>query len=169
MNKILLNALVFNIAWLVCVLGGNVIAVPVTVLIIAAHCFYMSKDKREIVLILLVVVLGILVDSVLIRTGFLLSPDKSLWPPLWLVCLWALFATTLNHSLRWFHTRTAIAVLVGGMAGALSYLAGTRLTDFSLKQPQLVTIAVMFVVWCGIFPLCLSLAKRILSDDQALV
>ena len=168
MNKILINALVFNIAWLVCVLGGNIIALPVALVVIAAHCFYISDNNREIILILVVVALGVLVDSVLIRTGFLIPPNENLWPPLWLVCLWGLFATTLNHSLKWFQSHTAIAVVIGGIAGSLTYLAGTRLTDFSLKEPRLVTIAVMFVTWCFVFPFCLRLANKILVNHQVL-
>jgi len=163
MKNTLYNAVVFNLAWLVCVFGGNTIAVPTALVVIGVHCYLISDNSKEIFLITIIIAVGVLVDSALIRTGFLVSPDQSLWPPLWLVSLWGLFATTLNHSLKWFQNHTAIAVVLGGISGSLTYFAGTRLSDFSLKQPQAVTLAVMFLVWCCVFPLCLRIANTLLN------
>lgn len=166
MKKTIYNALVFNVAWLICVFGGDYIAVPTAFLVIAVHCYFFSENPKEILLILVILVLGVLVDSALIRSGLLLPPGESLWPPWWLVCLWGLFATTLNHSLKWFQTHALFAVVLGGVAGSMTYLAGTRLSDFSLKHPQVTTLAAMFVVWACVFPLCLWIAKNILQSQK---
>lgn len=166
MKKTLLNAVIFNIAWLACILGGSLVAVPVAIVVIGFHLTYFSDNTVEATLIAAVLLLGVVVDSVLIRTGLLVPPDTSLWPPLWLVCLWGLFATTLNHSMMWFQSHLGVAVVTGGIAGALTYLAGTRLTDFSLRDPQTTTLVAMFLVWCLVFPFCLMLAKTLLGDSQ---
>lgn len=163
-NKIY-NAVVFNVAWLVCVLGGSLAAIPAALIVISIHLFFFSKNKTELALIIVVLLLGIVVDSLLMRSGLLQSPDGSVWPPLWLVCLWALFATTLNHSLKWFQTHIGVAIILGGVAGTLTYLAGTRLTAFSLREPQALTLGVMFAVWCVVFPFCLMLAKNLLGEQ----
>lgn len=166
MKKTLYNALVFNVSWLACVLGGSVVALPVAVLVIAIHLYFFSDNRSEIVLILLALLLGVVVDSVFIRSELLLSPDGSLWPPLWLICLWGLFATTLNHSLKWFQNHLGIAVIVGGVAGSMTYFAGTRLSDFALREPHLLTLAIMFLVWCVVFPLCLLTSKHLLATKE---
>ncbi len=163
------NAVAFNLAWLVCVLGGSVIAVPVSVLVIVIHLKFFSGNLRELYFIIAVLLFGVVVDSGLIRSGLLIAPDNSLWPPLWLMSLWALFATTLNHSLKWFQTHLPSAILVGGVAGALTYLAGTRLTGFALKSPQLLTLLLMFLVWCVVFPICLLVARKALSTTDAVM
>lgn len=161
MKNSLYNAIVFNLAWLACVLGGSKVALPVALVVIAIHLYFFATDKTEIALIAVVLLLGVVVDSVLIRSGLLVPPDGSLWPPLWLICLWGLFATTLNHSMKWFQSHTLFAMVVGGIAGALTYLAGTRLTDFALKGPQSLTLAIMFVLWGAVFPFCLLLARNL--------
>ncbi len=161
LEKSLYNAIVFNLAWLVCVLCGSLVALPAAALVIAIHLYLFSDNRSEAGLIVAVVLLGIVVDSLLLRAGLLVSPQGGLWPPIWLMCLWGLFATTLNHSLKWFQSHAVAAMVVGGLAGAMTYLMGTRLTDFSLKNPQMLTLMVMFIIWCLVFPFCLLLAKNL--------
>ena len=167
MIKILYNAIVFNIAWFVCVLGGSTIAVPFAVVIVGIHLVFFSNNKAEIVLIAVVALLGIVVESIFIRAGLLVPPDGSLWPPLWLISLWFFFATTLNHSLKWFQSHLPVALVMGAVSAPLTYLAGTRLNDFSLREPILLTLVAMGVVWGVAFPLCLILAKNLLSERPA--
>ena len=47
--------------------------------------------------------IGFLVDSALVRAHFVefASASQDGWAPFWMVSLWMVFATTLNHSLRW--------------------------------------------------------------------
>ena len=159
--KTIYNAVSFNIAWLICVLGGSVAALIATIVVITIHMFFVSKNPLELALIAVVIVLGVIVDSAFIRSGLLISPDGSLWPPVWLVCLWGLFSTLLNHSLKWFQTHLAIAAVVGGVSGTLSYIGGTRLSEFTIREPQFLPLTIMFVVWCCVFPFCLKLASRL--------
>ena len=159
------NALSFNVAWLVCVLGGSMVALAATIVVIAIHMVFVSKKPPELALIAVVILLGVVVDSLFIRSGLLVSPDGGLWPPLWLVCLWGLFSTMLNHSLKWFQTHLAMAAVVGGVSGTLSYLGGTRLSDFTLREPQFLPLVVMFVVWFCVFPFCLKLASTLFAES----
>ena len=166
MKETLYNAVVFNIAWLACVIGGSIVALPVTLLVIAIHLRFFSTQMKEAALIAIIIGVGLVVDSFLLRSGLLISPDKSLWPPLWLVCLWGLFATTMNHSLRWFQTHLFASIVMGGIAGTLTYFAGTRLTDFSLKTPLPFTLLAIVLLWCVVFPLCLHITRRVLPEKQ---
>ena len=83
-----------------------------------------------------VVVLGFFVDSMLIRSGVIVLPNDVVIPPVWLICLWIVFSTLLNHSLRWLHSQLFFAVLLGALAAPFSYYAGIRLTDVSLAEPR---------------------------------
>ena len=164
MKKILYNAIVFNIAWFVCILGGSLYAVPFAFVVIGIHLAFFSNNKTEIALIVVVLLLGVVVESVFIRAGLLIPPDGSLWPPLWLICLWGFFATTLNHSLRWFQSHLPVALIMGAVSAPLTYLGGTRLNDFSMREPLILTLVSMGVVWCVVFPFCLILARHLLSE-----
>lgn len=166
MKNNIYNAVMFNIAWLVCVLGGSRVAVIAAIIVIAIHLNFFSKHKIELAFIGVVVLLGLVIDGALMRSGLLLAPDGSVWPPLWLVSLWALFATTINHSLKWFQTHLRLAVVLGGVSGTVSYLAGTRLTEFSLREPQMLTLGLIFLVWSVVFPFCLMLAKNLLDEQR---
>ncbi|OED44647.1 hypothetical protein AB833_01290 [Chromatiales bacterium (ex Bugula neritina AB1)] len=129
LQKTILNGVMFNITWLVCVLGGNAVAIVATTILIVFHLTAISRDKREFFLITGVALFGVMVESGLLAFSVLQSPESSLLPPPWLVALWAAFATTLNHSIRWFQNNFTIAYVVGAIAGPLSYLTGTRLTS----------------------------------------
>ena len=167
MKKVFYNAIVFNIAWFVCILGGSKIAVPFALLFIGIHLAFFSDDKLEIALIAVLALFGVVVESVFIRAGLLVPPDGSLWPPLWLICLWCFFATTLNHSLKWFQSHLSLALIMGAVSAPLTYLGGTRLNDFSLREPLLLTLVAMGLVWCMVFPFGLFLAKNLLSEKSA--
>jgi len=160
-HKTICNALALKIAWVLCVLGGDRIAVIALLVVLLLHFWFISNNVFEIGLIGAVVMVGVVMDSVLIRSGILISADNSLWPPLWLICLWGVFATTLDHCMKWFRTHVAAATIVGGVAGTLSYGVGTRLTDFTLKNPLWLALGTIFVAWCVAFPLCLKLADKI--------
>jgi len=165
-KKTLYNALAFNVAWFFCVLGGSKVAIVVTILVLAAHFYFISNNSREISLVILVVALGIVMDSVLIRAGVLISANGSSWPPVWLLCLWAMFATLLSHSMKWFQSHLPVAFLLGGISGTLSYAAGTRLTDFALREPLWTSLPVIALCWCVTFPVCLMLAKKLMQVPQ---
>ena len=159
------NAVSFNLAWLVCVLYGSAAALVAVSVVIAIHMIFISKNPPELAFIAGVMLLGVMVDSIFIRAGLLISPDGSLWPPVWLVCLWGLFSATLNHSLKWFQTHLGVATLVGGVSGALTYLTGTRLSDFTLREPRMLSLGIMFLGWCLVFPFCLKLANILLNGS----
>ena len=72
-----------------------------------------------------------------------------------MLSLWAAFATTLNHSLRWVARRPLIATLLGAIGGPLAYLAGAKLGAMHIAVPQ-TAIPVIGVAW-GIAMLALSI------------
>ena len=165
MIKTLYNILAFDVAWLLCVTGGNQIAIAVTCVMLAVHFYFVAESSREVLLIAAIFLLGVVVDALFMRTGLLTPPEyavgASTWlPPVWLMCLWALYATLLNHSLKWFKSRWFLSLLLGGAAGVLSYYAGTRLSDYGLGEPLGWSLLWIGIAWAIVFPVSLMLAQR---------
>lgn len=159
-QKNIVNIVLFNAVWLVCVLGGSSVALVAVTLAIAFHMKVVSTDNRELLFISVVAVVGVVVEFSLVHFGVLKSPTSSIVPPLWLLLLWPLFATTLNHSTRWFQDHHWFAVLAGGIAGPLTYLTGTKLSNYEIVDPFYPSIAKLALVWMLVFPCVIFLAKK---------
>ena len=87
------NAVLFQIGWLTCVLGGNSRRLLVALAVLVIHLCWISSWAAEGGLILSVVIVGTAVDSVLRGAGVFAFQDQSPLIPLWLMLLWALLAT----------------------------------------------------------------------------
>jgi hypothetical protein len=118
-----------------------------------------SRNWREYAFIALITLWGFTQDFLLMQLQVLAVAEQA-WPPLWLVSLWVLFATTLNHSLRWFQRHLWLAVLAGGIAGPLSYLAGDRLGALQVSIPLL---PVLSLTWALALPLMLLATRHVLQ------
>lgn len=55
--------------------------------------------------------------------------------PIWLLCLWISFSTTINHSMKWLFQSPAISFFVGLLLVPLSYIAGIQLSASTLLSP----------------------------------
>ena len=100
-KKTLINLALFQLGWLVCVLGGNVYAAVFTVLALLLHQWLVLDNRREWMLIAVIVLGGCLWDIAMAQFGVVRFANAlPLGIPLWLVCLWVLFATTLCTAWR---------------------------------------------------------------------
>lgn len=161
-----MNVVLYKGAWLGGVFGAAsgslwLCAVGVS----AALCWHLMRARepgRELQLIALAVVVGAGVESLLVATGWVRMADGLLvggFLPLWMVALWASFATTLNVALRAFRTRYALVSLVGFIGAPLAYIAGARLgaLEWVVAAPALLLIA---VAWAILMPLLMHAAQR---------
>jgi cell division protein FtsW (lipid II flippase) len=80
--------------------------------------------------------------------------------PYWMVAMWALFATTLNVSLRWLRPHVGLAALIGAVGGPAAYYAGARLgaIEFTVAGAAMAAIA---LGWAVLTPLLLRVAARL--------
>jgi len=157
----------FNIAWLVCVILGDLAAVMACVVVLLLHFLLISRHLAEASLLLRVVILGWLVDTALFSANILTSDGEAIFPPLWLSCLWLLFATTLNHCFVWFQQHKIVAMMVGAIAGPSSYYAGCQLSAIAMGEPPLTSLLIIALVWAVIFPVVLSWASRLNDQSQS--
>ncbi len=161
---IVLNGTLFNISWFAIVLTHSPYIAPLVVAVhLAVHFSLLGRGMAEARFIALVTAIGAALDQVQFALGvFVVDGARSLGP-LWLSCLWPVFATTLGHAFAGFRTRTVTAALVGGIGGGGSYVAGTRLSDVGFADPLLGPIA-LGVTWAVMFPLLLRLAARFMEE-----
>tara|TARA_R110002110_G_scaffold205066_5_gene416831 strand:+ start:6910 stop:7470 length:561 start_codon:yes stop_codon:yes gene_type:complete len=149
-ERVWFNAIWFQITWFCTVIGRDAL-LPAAIALIALHLFLVADKKRELKQLAAVGLAGAIVDASLSITGVFEFSNGAL-VPLWLICLWLAFATTLGRSLAFLGKRLPLAALVGGIMVPFNYWAGHRLgaVDFGYSLP--VTLAVMGVIWAILLP-----------------
>ena len=159
--KTLINLGLFQLGWLVCVLGGNWYAGAYTLIALLLHQWLVLDDAREWKLIGTVALVGCLWDVGMAQAGVISYADGLLAGiPLWLVCLWVIFATTFMHSLLWMRAFPLLAALLAAVFGPASYWIGANLTDAELRVPVLGSLAIMSFGWALLFPLGIWFAAK---------
>ncbi|MDH2079999.1 DUF2878 domain-containing protein [Pseudomonas atacamensis] len=161
MRERIANAVLFQLGWLACVLGGNSLWLLLALAALVIHLRWISSWAAEGRLILCVVIVGTAVDSVLRYLDVFRFADASPLIPLWLMLLWALLATTLRHCLAWSARPWWMASALGAVGGALSYYAGGRLAGVQFPYGEAATLIVIGLLWAGLFPLLHLMARRL--------
>lgn len=157
----ILNLAVFQLGWIVCILYGNLLAITYTVIALVIHQRYQIKTKSEWKLIALVTMVGVSWDSLLVFSGLISYPDASwLGLPVWMVCLWILFATTFMHSLSWLAGYLWLAAGFAAVFGPMSYWAGVELTDASFGASISSSILAIAIGWMILFPAGIYMTGR---------
>lgn len=164
MHRTLKNVIGFQAGWFACVLGAAH-ALPwlgplLALAIISLHLRQADIWQKELILIAIIGICGSLFDQFLLSLGWIQYPAHS-WPvwllPFWMSCLWMLFATTLNISLRWMRERHLLTMIFGLLGGPLAYLAGQKLSAMQLVS-QTNMMIVLAVFWGLMMPAMLWLA-----------
>lgn len=166
MNGYVINVVLFQIGWFACVLsaaaGHPWLGALMALLIIAWHVRRAPLPRAETKLIVLAVAIGAIWESLLVWQGWLVYPTGMLLPnvaPYWIVVMWALFAITLNASLRWLKGRWLMGVLFGAAGGPLAFLAGREFGAVEFADTQVALTALM-IGWAVLTPLLLGLSRR---------
>jgi len=164
-----LNVVLFNMAWALCVLGGNDVALVTVVVVLILHMLFVAPDWSEIVLLVMIASLGIAIDTLWFLTGVLQNPDGSSLLPIWLVALWFCFSTTCAHCFSFLHNRLLLASLLGAVFGSFSYWAGVRLSDVSFGVDVLYGVLMIAALWCVLFPATLMIAKAFGRGKEVMI
>lgn len=159
------NFVVFELAWLACVVGaaeGTPWAGPLVVAAaVALHLRFARQPFDEIMLIVACALIGAAFDSLLVAAR-LVSYDagqvSDLLAPYWIVAMWMLFATTLNVSMRWMRGRPLLAASFGFVGGPAAYLAGQALGGINLDQQSAALVA-LATGWAAMMPVLVRLSE----------
>lgn len=163
---IIINFVLFQVAWFACVLGaaqGMPWAGPAVVAaVVAFHLAKAPLPGREIPLLVFAAVVGAIFDSLLVSAGWLVYPSGQLFAgtaPYWIVAMWVAFATTLNVTLHWLKGRIALAALFGAIGGPAAFYAGAALGGVVFADPVAGYLA-LAVGWALLMPLLMAVATR---------
>lgn len=166
-----INFVLFQISWLVCVLSGaadtNLPAILMTVVFVLVHFRYFAWRYADFRLIIAGLLMGLVLDSFYSAAGLMAYNAQSLPPiaPWWILCLWINFMLTLNHSLSWLLERRWLAALISAVGSPLSYYAGQKLGALYWLQPEMLII-VSAVTWAIAVPMLLTLATYWRKQEQ---
>ncbi len=165
--RIVVNVVAFEIGWFACVLGAArgrpMLGLAVAAAVIAIHLWLVAERAREALLIGAAIALGAIWDTSMAHLGWIAYAAASPWSgfaPLWILALWALFATTLDVSMRRLQTRPLLAAVFGLIGGPLSYLGAARLGACELVERGS-ALAAQGVGWAVITPLLLTFAGHL--------
>lgn len=166
MKATIVNFILFQVGWLACVLsaakGFPLLGVVVASGIVIFHLWRAHLPLAEVKLILLALLIGAVWDSILVWQGLLIYQQGMLLPflaPYWIIVMWALFATTLNVSLRWLKGRLLFAIIFGAIGGPLAYYAGQRLGAVEFSE-TIYALSALLVGWAVFTPLLMMLSDR---------
>lgn len=144
-----INFVLFQAVWFGCVVGaanGYAWLGPLCLLVFAGYHFTMQVKHRyaDMLLMAMCVLIGLLLDS---TWGYLALVEFTLYDfkpiaPLWLLCLWAGFALTVNHSMDWIKRSLLLSSVGGAVFGPLSYYAGWQAGAMQWLDPIPAAIAI---------------------------
>ena len=145
----------FNLFWLLAVAWQQ----PAPLLGVLALHWLFSPQRRRDLRLLPIALAGCLLDVLLWQLGLF---EFSAGFPLWLALLWLGFALTLAHGLRWLLVLPRWQqVLIGGLGGASSYLAGAAMGAVQLPWGLGISSALLALIWGGWLPLLLWAMVRL--------
>jgi len=170
MTTRLVNFVLFQAGWFACVLGaarelfwlGPASAIGV----VGVYLALTDDRKRSAINVVLAAALGPILDAALAHSGTLTYPGKflaGLWPPLWIIALWAMFGSTFDSGLAWLSRRYLLAGLFGAVFAPLSYMAGRSLGAVETAPEPLRWVLPVAALWAVGFPGLLWLGRRLHS------
>lgn len=165
--RIALNVAGYQVAWLACVLSAAALRPAAGIAVVAAvvlwHLRSAVQPRRELCLIAVAALMGAGFETALVAGGWVRMPQSLLFAsvtPLWMVALWAAFATTLNVSLRALRSRYLLSAALAGVGAPLAYQAGASMGALQWVQgkPALLVIG---LGWALLAPLLMRSAQRL--------
>lgn len=170
-RSVVVNFIFYEIGWFACVIGAAKqmpwLGVAVVFAVVIWHLIQANQPKRELALLLIVLVIGGTFDQILLNHqlisyeshGWMNNPQMNFIVPVWILALWAEFVTILNVSLRWMRDRWLIAVLFGAIGGPLAYMGAAKLGAVTLNMIPASYIA-LSIGWAILTPLILRLSAK---------
>ena len=160
-KRLLFVSTLFELVWFLAVVGAQewqwlTVAVVLITLVSRGQIQRMNWSRWA-----LLCLIGIGFDLLNSQVGVLIFETPFI--PIWLIALWAMFiwyAQFLVPIVRRYPR--LLVVIIGGLAGSLSYLAGFKLGAVQLGYSMPFSFAWLFVEWAAITMLCM----RLLNDEQ---
>ena len=167
----LANFVLFQIGWCVAVLYPGTLSALVSLAVVLVHLTFISAfPQRELRFIIMTVVLGSMLDVGHLTLGFLAFPGHEGayaegMIPLWLVTLWAVFASAINHCLYWMRHNALVLYGLPPFAGALAYYSAERMGAIEIGH-GLGGIIAIAAGWGLVYPLLVRISQWLESTEE---
>lgn len=160
----------FKICWIICAFsttwGMPYLGPIVTLIFILLHLVIVKFNFRDIKIIGLAILLGLIIDSLFFQfnlinyEGGILANFKL--APLWILSMWGGFSVTLLYTLNSIKKRYVISGLIGLIGGPLSYNAGVQIGSIIINGS--IAYMALAVSWGVIIPLLFYIINQLESD-----
>ncbi|MEJ2534421.1 MAG: DUF2878 domain-containing protein [Gammaproteobacteria bacterium] len=167
--NILRNLVLFKLGWIGCVMfaaaGKPWLSLLSVLIVVALHLPQLAAPLKEALLLATAVLIGLLWESALVALGIVEYPghDHAWLAPVWILAMWALFATTINHGLAWVKRYWVYAALAGAIGGPMAFYAGANLGAVAFPNTTLAMV-VIGAGWAVLLPLLALLADTIIDS-----
>ena len=149
----------FKICWLLCAFctqwGQPYLGPVITLIFILGHLFIVKFKIRDIKIILLAILCGIIVDSsfsffnIITYTGGILTNYNL--APFWILSMWGGFSLTMLYTLDSIKEKYFISTLLGVLGGPLSYSAGVEIGSLNIHSNS--SYIFLAIAWGAVIPL----------------
>ena len=170
MTRTVINLVLFKAGWVACVVLAArdlpTLATAAVAVVAGIHLFSVAVPVKEAVFLLAAAAIGLIWESLVLSTGLIQYPETSQyggWAPHWIVAMWVLFATTINHGLSWVKRNWMLSVTMGLIGGPMAFYAGAGIGAVTLTDP-VAALAVIGAGWAVLLPLVVLVSDTIIDS-----
>ena len=171
MFKTAQNLILFKLGWVACILfaaAGLPLMSLVSVAFVAAiHLARVAVPLKEALFLLCAGMMGLAWESLVVNTGLLqyVGVSGEDWlAPSWIIAMWVLFGTTINHGLSWLKRHWALPVAFGLFGGPMAFYAGSQMGAVEFSN-TLLALGLLGAGWAVLLPLACLLADTITDSE----
>jgi hypothetical protein len=170
--NMLIYAVAFQVGWFICILMGNLVGIVYTFVFLTCHCWFLVRDNRraflgkEVLWILLIASLGSIVEIISFSSGLLYMRAQEapsfdlLLPPIWLSCIWIIFAIALRTCLSFLFNNLTLSCFLCVIFVPINYYAGVNLNhEVAINDPIFLNLTLITFIWV-LFLCCITYLKK---------
>ena len=165
--NVLINAMLFNLVWIACVAGSAQKLLWPAITSCGLLALYQLHPKNrhpnDLILVWIGMVLGIVVDSIWVKLGYMDFTDKrpfENFAPGWIIILWVGFALTVNHSLKWLIAHPLLPAITGAIAAPITYFAGIKIGAVVYTESVVIVSIGLAIAWGMALTIMVEVGKR---------
>jgi hypothetical protein len=176
----LIYAIAFQLGWFVCIFAGNWLSTAYVISFLTIHfgvlaqknkhLYFYSRLRKEVLWIAIVMAGGFILETLSFSAGFLYSGTSSnfehlIFPPLWLLNLWLIFAIALRTCLSFIFYKPKVTYLLTCACIPFNYYAGAKLNNHvTIGSPYTLNLALIALTWVALLWFLIHLKRRYFED-----
>jgi len=165
------NLVLFKAGWVACVVFAArdlpLWATVACAAVVAIHLFRVAVPVKEALFLLVAALIVLGWESLVLASGLLEyrpSSASGAWAPHWIVAMWILFATTINHGFSWIKRNWVLSAGMGLVGGPMAFVAGAGLGAITFTNTT-AAVALIGVGWMVLLPLLVLISDTITDSE----